>query len=81
MPPEPVTMRSVFEWTCDDCGRDNICRPLESHMDEEEIRSQMELDPWEELPDGVGGVWFSYPTEVTCKHCDATYETADPEMI
>ena len=77
--PGRVGMRSVFEWTCDACGRDNIIRPIEHVMDDDEVREMAGLNPWDDVPECFGGAYYVYPELVTCGGCGAVYETENPD--
>ena len=74
-----VEMRPAFEWTCDDCGRDNFERAMSIVATEEEIKEQSGVEEWDEVPDGYGGNWLLCPDDVTCSHCKATFETEDSD--
>lgn len=78
---ERVEMRPAFQWTCEDCGRDQFepCIVAEmSPADRLEQAKYMGLaEEWSEtIPEYLSGDFVTYPDEVTCQHCNATFQTA-----
>lgn len=72
-------MRTAYEWTCDECGRDNFCRalPLPAEDVKRVLVAVGTLEPTAALPPRYADQFVSFPAEVTCGHCDSTYETED----
>lgn len=65
-----VELRPAYEWTCEDCGRDNFVRavvPSLSPEEIEEIREDHGIDDWQP------GDWYTRPDSVTCEHCGAEF--------
>lgn len=67
-----VELRPAYEWTCDECGRDNfvggVIVEIDEHMQTELLA--MGLDE----PMCETGQWQTQPEEVTCDHCGAEFE-------
>ena len=72
---QSVECRNVFEWTCDECGRDNIQRSIKKELSAEE---ELKIKLANGIPlDEEGG--FEYlPDYVTCKFCEAEFEAHYP---
>ena len=74
-----VELRPAYEWTCDNCGRNNFVSAIVADFDEAD-RLQVAidlglLDPLEtEIPEDLTGDFVTYPLEVTCQHCGSEYE-------
>ena len=69
-----VPVRVVYEWTCEDCGRDNICRPISAEEDmpadeAAEAKAALGIEPWEE------GQLVCVPDTVTCAYCGSEFRT------
>lgn len=66
-----IELRMAWEWTCDDCGRDQFVRaPMVSveQMKDGAIVAAVEA---EEM-DGVS--WHLRPQHVICRFCDAGFD-------
>lgn len=48
-------------------------------MDEETVRTLLELEPWEEVPTDVEGRFFAAPETVRCVHCSAEFDCFVPD--
>lgn len=74
-------LRVAYGWTCDNCGRDNYVEGMAVDMPKSEQEAQLRhmgmLEPYEELPDDVGGEFVMIPDWVTCTHCKGSYETEE----
>jgi len=74
-----VQIRPAYEWTCDNCGRNNFVSAIVADFDESD-RLQVAidlglLDPFEtEVPEELTGDFVTYPYEVECSHCGSEYE-------
>jgi hypothetical protein len=83
--PNKVQMNPAYCWTCDECGRDNFVRAVRADISEEEsldkLRKMGQLQPYEELPEGVEGDWITYPDHVKCNHCEAEFDSENPGDI
>lgn len=62
-----VELRTAFEWTCEDCGRDNFVRAVVPESLDGVIPEGLELGDFE------GGEWVMKPDAVTCGHCGAGF--------
>jgi DNA-directed RNA polymerase subunit M/transcription elongation factor TFIIS len=63
----------AWEWTCDNCGRDNFCRSIvadANQIDEALRHNDMTED---EIEDGQ---FQMQPTTVKCQHCGTEYDVA-----
>ena len=70
-----VELHPAYIWDCDNCGRENVVRPMPAFLDrddEEEMREELGVDPSEQ------GVFLEVPGVVTCKFCNACYESVPP---
>ena len=70
-----VELHPSYTWDCDDCGRENIVRPMPAFLNEEEeqeMREQFGVDSSDE------GLFMQVPREVTCKFCEVVFETVPP---
>lgn len=71
---EKVEMRGVYEWTCPECGIDQLERPIRIESPDKlaEIASDEEvnLDEYDQVN--------LMPGCVTCRECGATFETEYP---
>lgn len=66
-------MRIAYEWTCEECGRNQFESAITMELTDEE-RQEMS----EDFAEGEGVDFVSYPDEVTCPDCGTTYETESP---
>lgn len=78
-----VEMLAAYEWTCDGCGRNSFESAIVAEMSPEDRVAQArqmglmrEFDA--EIPEELLGEYVTYPENVTCRHCGATFETIDP---
>ena len=65
-------LRPAYEWTCENCGRDQFTSgivPSFSQEELEELRLEYGMTPWET------GVWMQMPLQVTCQFCHETFDT------
>lgn len=74
-----VEIRPAYEWTCDNCGRNNFVSAIVADFDEvDRLQVAIDLgllDPIEtELPEDLMGDFVTYPYEVKCSHCGHEYE-------
>lgn len=71
-----VELRPAYEWTCEECGRDNfaggVMVEIDDQMKEDLVRSGLDDPPMLET-----GFWQTRPDEVTCSHCGECFETED----
>lgn len=80
--PEKIELRPAFEWTCEECGRDqyeSAVRPEMSDDDRAEVLREMGADEWLAESENHAGELLAAPERVTCKHCQTTFETQDGE--
>lgn len=68
---EQITYRTVFEWTCPECGTDHIMRPIPAPdmptEEEREFKERLGIEPWEE------GQLCMAPYTVSCPDCKREY--------
>jgi hypothetical protein len=76
-----IEVRHAWEWTCEDCGRNNFVSAVVAEMAPED-RFQFAKDNGiidefaNEAPDDImDGDFMTFPTEVECEHCGAEFET------
>lgn len=78
-----VELRQAFEWTCDECGRDQfisvVCEPASEEIKREILEREGVIESWEEMPEGVEFEAIAAPLSVTCEHCGETFETDLPD--
>lgn len=70
-------MRPAYEWTCEECGRDQFvkCEVADIHPDDAEqfaADNDLDIDPDELREEGM---FVTYPDEVTCQFCGETFDT------
>lgn len=73
-------MRPAYEWTCDECGRNQFESCIVAEMSpEERLEMAHDLGLCNELaeiiPDLLQGDFVTYPDSVTCNACGANFET------
>lgn len=80
---EKVELRPSFSWTCPSCGRDNFERGhrLTVQQAREYVRAQGDPEYYREVMERLEAsgqeTALMAPTEVTCGHCGAGYETEE----
>lgn len=66
---QPITLHSVYVFDCEQCGRENIVRPIPVELSPDEM---------EELRDSdlkcKPGDWVTMPETFKCKFCGQEYE-------
>lgn len=68
-----VELRPAFEWTCEECGRDQFAKCIVPEMSEEDradLAEQIGEDP-------VDGEFLCAPEQVTCAFCGQQFTTVD----
>ncbi|MBW2672209.1 MAG: hypothetical protein JRD89_02185 [Deltaproteobacteria bacterium] len=68
---QQIEIHLAFSFDCDHCGRENFFRQtcLDPHSDQAlEAREEMEI------PDNIEGALIIEPEQVTCKHCNTTFD-------
>lgn len=75
-------MRPAYEWTCDECGRNNFESCIVAEFSDEDRLEQAKamglIDEYQsEIPDDLVGDFVTYPDGVTCPSCGAEYATQD----
>ena len=75
-----VEMRPAYEWTCEECGRNQFESCVVAEMDDEDrlqtaINAGLADEFATEVPPGLVGEFVTYPDFVTCQHCHAEFET------
>jgi hypothetical protein len=67
-----IEMRHAWEWTCEECGRDNYTTAISAEMSAED--KQRLLDGFSVVGTNPKSI-YTYPDEVTCRFCKKTFET------
>jgi rubredoxin len=70
MTKEEVELLPAYMWDCPECGGENFERGIVPEMSEED---KAELR--EEHGVVEDGHWMLMPSKVTCRHCEATFDT------
>ena len=78
--PVKAEMRPAYEWTCEECGRNQFESAIVAEFsDEDRLETAREaglIDEFAtEIPEDLTGEFMSYPDEVTCSHCGTIFET------
>ncbi len=78
--PFKAEMRPAYQWTCDECGVLQFESAMVADFNEEDrletAKSLGIVDEFcEEIPEDMTGDFVTYPDEVTCRECGATFET------
>lgn len=76
---DKVEMRPAYEWTCENCGRNNFESAIVCEMSPDDRIDQARhmglIDEFSEaIPDFLQVEFVSYPETVTCPHCKAEFE-------
>jgi len=64
----------VYVFDCDNCGRENLVRPIRPELSEDErlqARQDLGIQPWED------GELCMMPEETECFFCGTKYRTVD----
>ena len=77
-----VEMRPAYEWTCEECGRNQFASCMVAEWSQEDRLEQARqaglIDRYEtEVPEGLRGDFVTYPDAVECQSCGESYETKD----
>lgn len=67
-----VEMRPAYEWTCEECGKDNYERSVIPELNDEdlqELKDEHGVNAWE------AGFFQSYPDYVVCGQCGVCFAT------
>ena len=70
-----VEMRPAYNWTCEECGRDNFERAIVVDIPEEHIAAFCEENDVDPELCQQPGYFVTYPGTVTCKACEAKFTT------
>lgn len=78
-----VGIRAAWEWTCDECGRDNFERSIEIKATPDQIRDEFELGPRDPIPQSLFEMcsYFCYPDFVQCRFCSYVFETENSNAV
>lgn len=73
---ERAELFSAYEWICPSCGKNQFESAITVEFDEETSKSMIEQhggdpDEWQT------GKWVTRPDSVTCKSCNAEFDTTD----
>ncbi|REJ65821.1 MAG: hypothetical protein DWQ31_16545 [Planctomycetota bacterium] len=69
-----VEMHPAYLWDCPECGREKFERSIVVERSPEtiaELREDLGIEQWEE------GDFVMIPSQVTCDHCQLTFDTHD----
>lgn len=69
-----IDLRYAFEWTCDECGRDNYARAVPVSLSPEEMDALSSIEGDDVREDEL----FTSPDTVTCIHCKVTFQARMP---
>ena len=76
-----VEIRPAFEWTCDECGRDNYEKCLIVDLSQEQaaeiMRGIVDIEDDDDM--NFTGSFSACPTDVKCRFCKSEFVTKDPE--
>lgn len=72
--PGRIELRPAYNWTCEECGKDQFERVISRKMSEGQLAEYFEDNPGF---DGDVDMLFttSFPTQVFCQDCGSEYET------
>lgn len=73
---ERAELFAAYEWICPNCGKNQFESAITAEFDEETTREMIEQhggDP----DDWKTGKWVTRPDSVTCRNCNAEFETTD----
>lgn len=77
--PPRVRLETAWRWTCPTCGHKSyanaIAVPMSAEEREEALRSTMDLEPYESIPDDADGEFVTQPEKVVCGKCRSIFET------
>lgn len=78
-----VEMRTAYEWTCEECGRNHFHSAMVADFTEEDrLETAKRLGLVEEfaseVPEDMQGDFVTYPESVTCPDCGSEFETVHP---
>lgn len=77
-----VELRQAFEWTCDECGRDNFESAMIAELtpEEEEMMKVKLLQDEDDDNDitELHGEFISAPETVECPHCGTEFRAECP---
>lgn len=78
-----VELHPAWFWRCLRCEAQNYsaCAVIEkTDADAEQaVRKSLGLDEWQDIPEGVGGEFYTKPTSVTCIKCGEAFGVAEEE--
>jgi hypothetical protein len=74
---DKVRLRRIFEWWCPACSVVNLAPYELIEVTEEELRALHDLEPWQEVPEGVDAEAVAMPCVVVCGKCGVEFETDD----
>lgn len=69
---QSVELRPAYEWTCEECGRDQFAKVVIPEMSDEdatELANDLGFDPED------GGRFMYIPEQVTCCFCKSQFTT------
>lgn len=80
---QKIEMRPAYQWTCDECGRDQFESAMVADFTEEDrletAKSLGMIDEYcTEIPEDLEGDFVSHPERVKCNACGAEFETVHP---
>lgn len=75
--PDPVVLHSGYWWECPTCGREHFGKMVTADLTREDAeqatRAGLDLEPWQEIPEGAGGDWVMMPDNVSCPNCTGQF--------
>jgi hypothetical protein len=78
--PDEVLLELAFSWKCPSCGKRNFVNGVAVEWTEDDMRAQLGVKPWEEVPEEVReemSECVAAPMNVSCV-CGGRFKAVDP---
>lgn len=79
-----VEIRLAFEWTCEECGKDNFEHTITQTLTRDQQRAMFEehniINEWEDVPENMGFEFNACPKIVKCDYCGEEFETTEDSV-
>ena len=76
-----VELHQAFMYDCPECGRENFVRAINMEIppeDQEDLLRELTGNEWDDMPEGMHGIFLMAPVEVECAFCGEVLETVPP---